>query len=285
MRYAFVLEELRRDKFMLVVVSIATALVLFALLGPWLIPGDPHGLRIEQRLQAPTLHAGLDGLLGTDQLGRSMVLRLANGLRTSFLIGFLAVALGATAGIVLGMVAGLWGRWLDTLVMRVTDIQMSLPALLVIMCVVAVIGGGGLTLVLALGLNSWMIYARVARSLVLGYRSTDFVLATQASGVGTVRLLGLHILPNAAPPLVALGTLELSRLMIGEATLSFLGFGVQPPTVSLGLVVAQGQDYLSHQWWVSTFAGLLLALAVLTTNLTGNWLNRVTDPLLSWGRA
>lgn len=281
MRFRLLLQALRRDRFMMVVVAVAIALIVLSVGAPVFFSTDPISPEFGSRLEPPSWQGGpaQAGVMGTDQLGRPVWLRSLYGLRTSYVVGVGAVALGAAVGITLGLTAGYSGGRIDTIVMRLSDIQLSFPSLLLAMTVIVILRGGIGVLILVLGLNSWMLYARVARNLVLSYRTSDFVLATASLGASPTRIMWRHLLPNSLAPLVAVATLELARLMLGEATLSFLGFGVKPPTISLGSMLAEGRDYLSTQWWVSTFSGAMLAVAVLTVNLFGNWLERTSDPL------
>jgi peptide/nickel transport system permease protein len=279
MRWYRVVEEFKKDRFMQVVFFVAVALVLLAVVGPFLV-ADPQEQNILQRLKPP----GEAGILGTDELGRSLFSRITYGLRTSFIVGVAAAALGFVVGTGLGILAGYMGGWVDTLVSRTVDVQMSLPALLLAAAIMITTGGNAWVLVVILGLTSWSLYARVARTLVLRQRSTDFVLATQSLGARSGRVVALHLFPNIVPSMIAIGTLEFARIMLAEASLSFLGFGIQPPAVSIGTILAGGRDYLVTQWWVTAFSGLTLALAVLTLNLLGSWLERVSNPTANLGR-
>lgn len=272
------LGELYRDKFMLVVAIVAVLLAAYALLGPALLNQSQLSVP-SQRLFAPVWAGGEGGFMGTDQQGRALSGRIAMGLQTTFLVGFAAVAVGLLVGVTLGLVAGYWGGWADTVIMRAADIQMSLPALLISMTFVATLGGTVPVLIFVLGLNSWMIYARLIRGEVLRYKSNDFVMATESLGAGKVRTVFLHLLPNIFPTILSLSSLELARVMLAEATLSFVGFGVQPPGVSLGLILGQGREYITSHWWIAMMAGLALALLVLVANLLGDWAKRKTDPI------
>ncbi len=275
-----IIRELRASRFMMGVAVIAVLLFVASFGSATFFSTDPVSSDLSRRLEAPSWLGGDGGILGTDQLGRQLWIRLLYGLRTSFTISICAVVIGAVIGTAVGIVAGYFGRWVDSLIMRIADIQMSIPAMLLVMTIIAVMSGGRTyVLILVLGLNSWMLYARVARANVLTLKHRDFVVATVGLGARPRRVMWRHLLPNSLSALVAVATLELARIMLAEASLSFLGFGVQSPTISLGAILAEGRDYLQTQWWVSTFAGLVLALAVLTTNLLGSWLQRVSDPL------
>lgn len=269
---------MRQEPFIIGVAAILTFLLLVSFIGPWLSQADPAHQDLLRRLLPPTWTDDA-AALGTDQLGRSLWIRLLEGLRTSFIVGFFAVALGAVVGVTAGLIAGYGGGWVDDVIMRAADIQMSLPGLLIAIAILSVLGGGIVPLIIILGLDNWMLYARVTRSLVRTMRDSDFVMATRSQGASVKRTVFRHLLPNSTAAIVAVATLELSRVMLSEAALSFLGFGVKPPTVSLGLILAEGRDYLATQWWITTMAGGLLAVAVLCVSLFGNWLQRVTDPL------
>ena len=280
MRWRDLWRTLLSDKFMLPVVVVALILVILSFGAPLLFQESAVEPRFDMRLEAPGwLSDSSAGLMGTDELGRELWIRSLYGLRTSYLVGVLSVLLGGSIGISLGLFSGVYGGLFDSIVMRMTEIQLSFPSLLVAMTVIASFGGGVWVLVLALGFNSWMIYARVARNMVLSLKRSDLVAASTSLGGRVRRLVWVHLFPNSLGPLVAIGTLEMARLMLGEATLSFLGLGVQPPTISLGAILAAGRDYMAIQWWLAAFPGALLALAVLTINLFGNWIQRAGDPL------
>lgn len=273
------LRLLLRNKFMSCVLVIFLSLCLVSLVGPLLVGDAATQSSPAQRLLGPFWLGGDGGLLGTDQQGRPMVFRLILGLRTTLIVGALAVTCGAVIGVLAGLAAGFYGGRVEMLVMRLAEIQMSFPALLLAMTIIATAGGGMVIVVLALGLNSWMVYAILVRSTLLQFRSNDFILATVNLGAKPGRIMFGHLLPNSIPTVMALATLEVARIMLAEATLSFLGFGVQAPTVSLGSILGEGREYMLTHWWVSTFAGLMLALTVLCANLLGNWAQRISDPL------
>lgn len=272
------LAALRKSPFMAGVAIVFVAICAVSLVGPWFAQTSVAP-DTAQRLQAPTWIGGEGGLLGTDQQGRPMTVRLMLGARTTLIVGFLGVLCGATVGVLSGLLAGYFGGKVESVIVRLAEIQMSFPALLLAMTIITVAGGGVAVVVVVLGLNSWMVYALLTRSTVLRFRANEFILATVNLGASPRRIIFGHLLPNAVPVILSLATLELARLMLAEATLSFLGFGVQPPTVSLGSILGQGREYLYAQWWVSTFPGILLALIVLCANLLGSWAQRISDPL------
>src|SRR5919109_92570 len=258
------------------------ALLLVAAAAPWLAPHDPVRQSLRARLAAPTLE-GADGRahpLGTDHLGRDVLSRTIYGARVSLIVGFAAVLVGGLVGATLGITAGYRRGWVDTAIMTIADAQLAFPFILLAIGIIAVLGPSFPTLVVVVGLSGWVNYARVLRSQVLVLRSRDFVDAILGLGGSTVRIILRHILPNVLSTLVVVATLELARAIVLEATLSFLGLGIQPPTPSWGVMVQEGRDYLDSAWWISTFPGLVLMLTSLAVSRTGDWLRDLLDPTL-----
>jgi peptide/nickel transport system permease protein len=257
-------------------------LVVVALAAPWLAPQDPTRQSLRGRLTAPTLE-GADGkvhLLGTDHLGRDILSRVIWGARVSLLVGFAAVVVGGLIGATLGLVAGYRGGWMDSAIMTLADAQLAFPFILLAIGIIAVLGPSFPTLIVVIGLSGWMSYTRVLRSQVLVLRSREFVDAIHALGGSVGRVITRHILPNVLSSLVVIATLELARSIVLEATLSFLGLGIQPPTPSWGGMVQEGREYLDSAWWISTFPGLVLMLTSLVVSRTGDWLRDLLDPTL-----
>ena len=258
------------------------ALIVVAAAAPWIAPQDPTRQSLRARLKAPTLEApdGKAHLLGTDHLGRDVLSRVIWGARVSLLVGFAAVMVGGVVGATLGLVAGYRGGWIDSAIMTLADAQLAFPFILLAIGIIAVLGPSFPTLVVVIGLSGWMSYARVLRAQVLVLRSREFVDAIHALGGSMVRVVARHILPNVLSSLVVIATLELARSIVLEATLSFLGLGVQPPTPSWGGMVHEGREYLDSAWWISTFPGLVLMLTSLVVSRTGDWLRDLLDPTL-----
>jgi peptide/nickel transport system permease protein len=257
-------------------------LVVMAAAAPLLVLQDPVRQSLRGRLAAPTL-AGPDGKahpLGTDHLGRDVLSRLIFGARVSLIVGFAAVLVGGLVGAALGVVAGFRGGWTDTVIMTLADAQLAFPFILLAIGIIAVIGPSFPTLILVVGLSGWVNYARVIRAQVLTLRSREFVGAIRGLGGSVARIVARHILPNVLSSLVVIATLELARAIVLEATLSFLGLGIQPPTPSWGGMVYEGRDYLDSAWWISTFPGLILMLTSLVVSRTGDWLRDLLDPTL-----
>ena len=261
--------------FVLLVAAVAVA-------APWLAPHDPIRQSLRARLAAPTLEAadGKAHLLGTDHLGRDVLSRVIYGARVSLLVGFAAVLVGGAIGSALGIVAGFRGGWADSIIMTLADAQLAFPFILLAIGIIAVLGPSFPTLVVVIGLSGWVAYARILRSQVLSLRSREFVDAVHALGGSVLRIVVRHVLPNVLSSLVVIATLELARAIVLEATLSFLGLGIQPPTPSWGGMVHEGREYLDSAWWISTCPGLVLMATSIVVSRTGDWLRDLLDPTL-----
>jgi peptide/nickel transport system permease protein len=260
-------------------------LAVIAVAAPNLAPHNPERGSLRARLEAPTLQ-GADGqahLLGTDHLGRDILSRVIFGTRVSLTVGFAAVAIGGVVGGGLGLAVGFQRGWLDEVVMTVADAQLAFPFILLAIGIIAVLGPSFSNLIIVVGLSGWVTYARVLRSQVLALRQREFVDAIIALGGSVPRIIGRHILPNVASTFMVIATLELARAIVLEATLSFLGLGIQPPTPSWGGMIHEGRDYLDSAWWISVFPGLVLMLTSLVVSRTGDWLRDVLDPTLRGG--
>jgi peptide/nickel transport system permease protein len=262
--------------------AFVAALALMAMAAPWVAPQDPERQSLRARLTAPTLDApdGRAHLLGTDHLGRDVLSRLIYGARVSLTVGFAAVLVGGLMGAGLGIVAGFRGGWIDSAIMTVADAQLAFPFILLAIGIIAVLGPSFPTLVVVIGLSGWVAYARVLRSQVLTLRGREFVDAIRGLGGSLPRIMFRHVLPNVLASLVVIATLELARAIVLEATLSFLGLGIQPPTPSWGGMVQEGREYLDSAWWISTFPGLVLMATSIVVSRTGDWLRDVLDPTL-----
>src|SRR5438309_6471783 len=257
-------------------------MIVTALAAPLIAPHDPVRQSLRGRLAAPTL-SGADGrahLLGTDHLGRDVFSRVSYGARVSLLVGFAAVIVGGIVGATLGLLAGFRGGWADSMIMTLADAQLAFPFILLAIGIIAVLGPSFPTLIVVIGLSGWVTYARVLRSQVMVLRSREFVDAIHALGGSVARVIARHVLPNVLSSLVVIATLELARAIVLEATLSFLGLGVQPPTPSWGGMVHEGREYLDSAWWISTAPGIVLMLTSIVVSRTGDWLRDLLDPTL-----
>jgi peptide/nickel transport system permease protein len=257
-------------------------LAVVAVAAPYLAPHDPERGSLRARLAAPTLEAadGKAHVLGTDHLGRDILSRVIFGTRVSLVVGFAAVAVGGLIGGLLGLVAGFRGGWVDEAIMTVADAQLAFPFILLAIGIIAVLGPSFQNLIIVVGLSGWVTYARVLRSQVLSLRRREFVDAILGLGGSIPRVLLRHILPNVGSTLMVIATLELARAIVLEATLSFLGLGIQPPTPSWGGMIHEGREYLDTAWWISIFPGAILMLTSLVVSRTGDWLRDVLDPTL-----
>lgn len=271
---------LKADRFALAGLIYLLALVGIAIFADQITTHDPThqtlGTRLTPGVWSP--QGTMAFPLGTDHLGRDILSRLIYGTRISIVVGLSTVAIAGVIGTLLGLVSGYWGGKIDDVIMRWADIQMAFPGLLLALSVLALFGPSLQNMVLVLALNNWMWYARLARSVMLSLREVLFVDAARVIGASNARIIFRHCLPNLVSPLITLGTLEVARMILSEASLSFLGFGVQPPTPAWGLMLAEGRGYLPVAWWLVTFAGIFIGLTVLAINLVASWLRSVTDP-------
>jgi peptide/nickel transport system permease protein len=258
---------------------ILAVVVLASGLAPLLTAADPLKPSFSRRLQPPW---GLGGrppsVLGTDNLGRDIFARLLHGGRISLLLATSAVLLAAGAGIVVGLLAGCVGGRIDDLVMRVADVQLAFPVIMLAIAIVAVVGTSVAALVGVLALSGWVLYARTVRANVLTIRQLEYVEAARTLGASDGRLIARHILPNTLGPILVIGSSQFATMVLLESGLSFLGMGIQPPQPSWGTMLAEGRDYLSNAWWLATVPGLAISLVVLGANLLGDGLRDLTDP-------
>jgi peptide/nickel transport system permease protein len=258
------------------------SLVALAVFAPLLPLPEPTRPDLLARLAAPTLKFNTLGAhpFGTDQLGRDLLSRIAYGARITLLVATIAVGLGACVGSAFGLLAGFFGGIWDRVIMRIADMQLAVPMILLALLIVSLAGPSLRNLILVLALTSWVRYARVVRAQVLSLRSRDFITAARAIDASALRIILMHILPNVVGAIVVVGTLELARAILLESSLSFLGMGVQPPTPSWGRMLAEGRTFISSHWWIATFPGLAIALTVLSINLIGDQLRDYSDPTL-----
>jgi peptide/nickel transport system permease protein len=260
--------------------AIVAVLLLAAAFGPTLAPYDPTDVDLSARLTPPT--AGGPGRpahwLGTDQLGRDIMSRLLHAARVTVSISLTAVAITAALGVLLGLVSGFYGGLLDNVLMRIVDVQLAFPTILLAITMVAVLGRGIGILILVFAIAEWVRYVRVIRAQVLVVRETQYVEAARAIGAPDPRILGSHILRNVLTDIIILMNLEIGRIILLESSLSYLGLGVQPPMPTWGNMVNEGRLYLQTSWWVVTFPGLAILISVLGLNLFGEGLRGAYDP-------
>ena len=260
--------------------SILLVFVIVGIFGASFAPHDPNEANFEDTLKPPLWQEGGKAAypLGTDQLGRDVLSRLLCGTSISLQVGFLVVALAGLIGTIVALLSGYLGGWVDTLLMRFTDIMMSMPYLIIAIVLAAVLGPSKNNIIIILTITGWASYARVLRGEVLRIKEGEFVSLAVIAGCSKIRIMLRHIFPNMVNTLVVLATLQLGVVIISEASLSFLGVGVPPPNPAWGSMIAEGRSYISSAWWLSTWPGVAILLVVLSFNLFGDWLRVRLDP-------
>jgi len=262
--------------------AIITCMVLTAIFANVLTPYSATDISLSERLRPPFWEKGgsLAHPLGTDPMGRDLLTRMIYGARVSLLVGCLGLLVGGGVGAGLGMIAGYTGGRVDTFLMRVVDTTLAFPIILFAILLVVIIGGSLLAVVLAIALVLWARYPRVIRGEVLSLRERDFVAQARIAGCSSRRIIMVHIFPNILNTLVVLLSLQVGWVIIVEASLSFLGAGVPPPTPTWGSMIAEGRDYIASAWWISFFPGLAILVTVLAFNFFGDWLRDALDPTM-----
>jgi peptide/nickel transport system permease protein len=274
------LRAVLRNKLALIAFAVLAAVAIAAVFAPVIAPYDPAAQDLLVRLRPPAWLAGGDPshLLGTDQLGRDVLSRLIHGARISLLVGVSAALLAGVIGALVGLFAGYVGGWPDRLLMRLADLQLAFPSILLALAIVGFLGSGLWYVIVVLGFTGWVSYARVVRSEVLSLRSRDFVTEARAIGVPDLVIMRRHLLPNVLAPLATIATLHVAAAIVAEASLSYLGLGVPKSVVTWGGMLSDGQLYLGTSWWIAVFPGLALMLTALAVNLAGDVLRDVSDP-------
>ena len=277
-----VVRSLLRDWMTLLSITFLALLLISAVGAEFIAPFDPldDNLRMRNRPpMTPAVEGNFPHVLGTDPIGRDMLSRLIYGARISLIVGFSAALISGMVGTLLGIVAGYYRGRLDDLIMRLVDLQMAMPFLLLALIFLFIMGSSLLNVVLVLGIVNWMLFARVARGMTLAYREATFIDAARVTGCTGARIILRHLLPNMLSPLLILGTLDVAGLILAETSLSFLGFGIQEPTPSWGLMVSGGRRYMSSAWWLVTLPGIAIFLTALSLNLLASSVRAVTDPV------
>lgn len=272
--------DLLRDRVALAGAIIVFVVVASAVLAPVISPHDPAAGFIGQRLKPPGFvnAEGARYILGTDQQGRDILSRVIWGARVSMMVGIGVIAMAGTVGTVMGLISGYYGGRVDDIIMRIVDTQTAFPGLLLALVIMAMIGPSARNIIIVLSINGWMVFARITRGLMLTVREKDYIDAARLVGAGDFRIMFRHAFPNLISPVLTLITLELARIILAEASLSFLGFGIQPPESSWGLMIADGRQYITIAWWLVTFPGIAIAITVFGVMTVANWLRTVTDP-------
>ena len=263
-----------------VIMVFLAALVVVAVFAPWIAPYPPDAQNLALSFQPPVGfgHSAPGHLLGTDQLGQDILSQMIYGTRLTLIVGVAATALAGILGLAIGLIAGYFGGIRDQVLMRLADMQLAFPSILLAMVLVAVIGPSVLFLVIVLGLTGWVPYARVVRAEVLTLRQKEFVTAARGIGVSDTAIIRRHMLPNVMAPLATIATLQVASMIIIAASLSYLGLGVPPSDPSWGAMIQEGQLYLRTAWWVGVFPGIALVLTTLAINLAGDMLRDIADP-------
>ncbi|KQN72948.1 peptide ABC transporter permease [Devosia sp. Leaf64] len=267
---------------------VVAALILFcvaiaALFGPWISPLDPNRQDIMMRLADPLTEGRRNAffLLGTDGLGRDVFSRLLYGARVSLLVGICAILVGGTIGVIAGLLAGYFGGWIDDVIMRLGDIQLAFPFILLAIMFLVILGPGVVNIIIVLGVGQWVTYARIVRAQTLSIREKEYVEAARALGDSTFLIIFRTILPNIIAPLTVIASFNVASVILSEASLSFLGLGVPPDVPTWGAMLADSRDQLmANKWWLAFFPGMAIVLTVLSFNILGDWLRDFLDPRL-----
>jgi peptide/nickel transport system permease protein len=277
-----VMTRLVRRRTALFGLIVVLAVLVAAVFASFVSPFDPLAQDIGQRLKEPGWQDAQGRIhpLGTDHLGRDILSRIIHGSRIALSVGLAAVMISGVLGMAVGLVSGYFGGRVDDFFMRLADIQLAFPFILLAIAVIGVLGPSLRNIIIVIGVSSWVVYARVVRGEVLSIREREFVQAAVALGSRDWRILARHVLPNAFTPWLVVATLDMARVIVIESALSFLGLGVQPPTPTWGGMLADGRVYLSTAWWLATFPGLAILVTVLGINLLGDGLRDTLDPRL-----
>lgn len=270
-------------KWPLLATLILVGVAIAAIFGPWISPLDPNRQDIMMRLADPLTEGRRNAffLLGTDGLGRDVFSRLLYGARVSLLVGICAILVGGTIGVIAGLLAGYFGGWIDDVIMRLGDIQLAFPFILLAIMFLVILGPGVINIIIVLGVGQWVTYARIVRAQTLSIREKEYVEAARALGDSTPLIIFRTILPNIIAPLTVIASFNVASVILSEASLSFLGLGVPPDVPTWGAMLADSRDQLmANKWWLAFFPGMAIVLTVLSFNILGDWLRDFLDPRL-----
>jgi peptide/nickel transport system permease protein len=276
--------SLFRARWPVLAILILLFVAFLAVFGPQIAPKDPNRITLIARLKPPFEHNAqgqVEYILGTDTLGRDVLSRLIYGARVSLAVGLVAVCIGGSLGTFLGLLAGYFGGWVDDVIMRLADIELGFPFILLAIMVMVVLGSGVLNLVLVLGIGQWVTYARIARGETMSQREKEYIEAAHSIGASNLRVMFRGILPNILSPLIVIASFNVASVILAEASLSFLGLGVPPTVPTWGAMLAESRDQLlANRWWLAVFPGVAIMLTVLSLNILGDWLRDFLDPRL-----
>ena len=270
-----------RGPLTLVAATIVTVVCIATIAAPWLTPYSPNAMDLNGVLQAPSW----THLAGTDELGRDLLTRILHGARPSMAAAFGIVGIGTAFGLLIGTLSGLLSGWFDTVVMRLTDVVLALPGLVVALALTAALGPSLFNAVVALGLLAVPAYIRVARGQTLALRETEYVLAARSMGASTLHLMRVHMLPNVLPPVLVFMTFHLGASILASSALSFIGLGAQPPDAEWGSMIGAGREYVLGHWWYVTLPGVVIILTASSFNILGDALRDMLDPRLAHDKA
>jgi len=273
---AIVLRQLWRNKGAIIGALIVTIEILVAILAPFIAPHDPIDQELRDALQPPSRKY----LLGTDEVGRDILSRIVFGTRISLRVGLISVGIAGICGVGLGLVAGYYGGHIDNVILRIMDIWLAFPGILLALAIIAVLGPSLFNVMIAVGFSAIPAYVRVTRGSVLSVREMDYIVGARAIGCRSLRIIVRHILPNVLPSVIVLSTLGVAGAILTAAALSFIGLGAQPPTPEWGAMLTVGRQFLRKAWWLTTFPGLTIMITVLGINLLGDGLRDALDPRL-----
>jgi peptide/nickel transport system permease protein len=265
--------KLRRRPGALIGATVLIIFILIAIFAPWIAPMDPLEISSNRRAAPSSEH-----WLGTDEVGRDVLSRLIYGARVSLRVGLVAIGIALTFGSILGMVAGYVGGWVDAVIMRLTDIMLAFPGILLAIAVVAVLGPSLFNVMIAVGVESIPAYIRTARGSTLSVKEMEYVTGARTIGSSSIRIVLRHILPNVAAPLIVLATIGIAGSILSAAGLSYLGLGAQPPTPEWGAMLSSARSFVRDAWWIATFPGVAIMIVVLSLNLFGDGLRDILDP-------
>jgi len=270
------LRQLRKSSSAIVGILILGSLILLTLLVPYFSPYTPTKISPREALQAPSIHH----IMGTDDFGRDVATRVLYGTRISLSVGLIAVGVGGSIGVIIGLVSGYFGGALDLFIMRIIDIMLAFPGILLALIIMTILGPNLTNVMLAVGISDVPLYVRLVRGSVISAKENTYVEAAKALGCNRNLIMFRHILPNVLAPFIVVSTLEVANAILTAAALSFLGMGAQPPTPEWGALLSEGRRYIRTAWWMISFPGLMIMISVLSINLFGDGLRDALDPKL-----